>query len=240
MNEEGKAEPGGPATGGVGPRYFAAFLDLRGRPALVVGGGAVAARKVETLRQSGARVTVVSPELHPDLAALARQQAIIWEPRGYRPGDCHGMALVIAATDGAGTNSQVAREAQSNGIWVNVVDCPQESSFIVPAVVHRGSLSLAVSTGGASPALAARLRRRLEEQFGPEWEGYLEFLRAARRAVLAAVPDGAQRARILRGLAEADLLDAVARRDEAVIRQAVESIGGAPVWAELQKEHLWR
>ncbi len=142
--------------------YYPAFLDLSGRLCLVVGGGTVAQRKAEALLEAGALVTVVSPRLTKGLKALAEDGAISAMVRRYRRGDLRQAVLVVAATNNPTVNQSVAADASRRGILVNVVDEPALCSFIVPAVVKRGDLVLAISTGGKSPAVAKRLRRDLE------------------------------------------------------------------------------
>ncbi len=195
--------------------YYPAFLDLRGRLVLVVGGGQVAARKVSSLLAAGARVRLVAPHLGDECAELARRPEVEHLPRGFQPRDLQGVWLAVSATDRPEVNRAVARAAEAEGVFVNVVDVPELCSFIVPAVVRRGELALAVSTGGAAPAVARRLRRRLEEEFGPAWEPYLRLLRALRRRLLAEVDDPAARRERFHALAESELRERVAEGDAA-------------------------
>ncbi len=146
--------------------YIPIFLDVTGRECVVVGGGEVAARKVESILEAGARVTVVSPHLSPILESLAASGSVTHLARNYQRGDIRGCVLVYAATDDPKLHRELAAEARALGIPVNVVDVPELCTFIAPAVVKRGELQIAISTGGASPAFAARLRRTLEDQFG--------------------------------------------------------------------------
>jgi precorrin-2 dehydrogenase/sirohydrochlorin ferrochelatase len=141
---------------------FAIFLKLDGRPCLVAGGGAIAEGKIASLLRSGARVTVVSPELTPALLQHAHRDEIRWESRGFQVGDLDGIFLVVAATSSCETNALVYREADRRGILCNAVDQPQECHFYYPAVVDRGALQIAISTTGLSPSLAQRLRKELE------------------------------------------------------------------------------
>ncbi len=143
-------------------KYFPLFMNLRGRACLVVGGGGVAARKVALLLRAGARVTVLSPEVHDEIRQWVEQGRLQWERRGWRPGDTQPYRLVIAATDDQPLNRQVAEEAEAAGILVNVVDQPELCSFIMPSIIDRDPVQVAVSTGGASPVLARLLRGRLE------------------------------------------------------------------------------
>jgi precorrin-2 dehydrogenase len=185
--------------------YLPIFVGVGGRPCLVAGGGEVAARRAVELLDAGAAVTVVSPQLGPALAALARAGRITHLARVYHHGDLRGFALVYAATGDAEVHRELAAEARELGIPLNVTDAPELCSFIAPAVVRRGALQIAISTGGASPATAARLRRELETQFGAEYAATLEVLRAARHRLRRCEPDPAARATRLRALAESDL-----------------------------------
>ena len=156
------------------------FLKLESEPCLVVGGGTVAARKVRGLLAAEAQVTVVSPETAAELASLARAGKIAWRQRPFAAGDLAGFRLAIAATNSKAVNAQVYEEAMRLGIPVNAVDDPQHSSFFVPSVVRRGLLTLAISTSGAVPYLARRLREHLETRFYPELAQEVEELRAVR------------------------------------------------------------
>jgi precorrin-2 dehydrogenase/sirohydrochlorin ferrochelatase len=150
---------------------------------VVVGGGAVAARKARKLFQARAEVVVVSPEILPELEDMS----VVVHERRYEYGDLEGADLAFAATDSREVNAAVAREAKARGILINVADRPTEGDFAVPSTLRRGGLQVAVSTGGASPTLARRIRNELEEVFGPEWVGVVEELEAVRRS--GEVPD---------------------------------------------------
>src|SRR5271168_2515580 len=160
---------------------FPMFLRLEDRDALVVGAGNVAEPKVESLLRSGARVRVVAPKANRQVAGWARAGRVVWERREFRPADMDGAFLVIAATSSPELHAQILRLARSRRVLCNVVDDPERCDFFYPAVVRRGSLQIAVSTGGASPALAQRLRKELEKQFSPEYEMWVEHLHAARQ-----------------------------------------------------------
>ena len=176
---------------------FPLFVDLRGRRVLVVGGGAGARRKVEALREAGARVRVGAPALEPTLAAWAAQGAIEHAPGRFAPSWLDGAWLVIAATDSPAINRAVAAAAEARRLWVNVVDDVDISAFHVPARVRRGPLQVAVSSGGAAPMLARSLRERLERELDPTL-GELAALLARHRARLrAAFPDTRARRRFL-------------------------------------------
>lgn len=151
------------------PDYFPAFLDLRGRRCLVVGGGEIGERKTHALLDCGARVTIVSPSVTTRLAALAASGRLVHRARPFRRSDPRGCALAVAATGDPRVDRMVAAAARRWRALVNVVDRPQHCDFIVPAVLRRGELQIAVSTGGRSPAIAREIRRRLERFFGPEY-----------------------------------------------------------------------
>ncbi len=143
-------------------KFLPIFLDLRDRDCLVVGGGAVAARKVAMLQDAGARVTVVSPELKPSVAKRMENGGIRHQARNFEDGDIEDVALVIAGTDDEAVNRHIAELAKARNIPVNVVDQPEQGNFIVPSLINRDPIQVAVSTGGASPVLARLLRARLE------------------------------------------------------------------------------
>jgi precorrin-2 dehydrogenase/sirohydrochlorin ferrochelatase len=149
--------------------------------------------------------------------AIVDKRLVTHLARNYQRGDIHGCVLVYAATDDPKLHRELAAEARALGIPVNVVDVPQLCTFIAPAVVKRGDLQIAISTGGASPAFAARLRRNLEDQFGDEYARTLEVLRAARRRLHASEIDPAVRMRRLKDLANSALPDAIAARDADAI-----------------------
>jgi precorrin-2 dehydrogenase / sirohydrochlorin ferrochelatase len=197
--------------------YIPIFLDVTGRQCLVAGGGEVAARKVESLLEAGARVTVVSPRVSPPLESLIARGLVTHIARDYERGDIRGCALAYAATDDPKLHRELAVEARALGIPINIADVPELCTFIAPAVVHRGELQIAISTGGASPAFAARLRRELEDQFGTEYALTLEVLRAARRRLHAEEIEPAERRRRLKGLANSALRDAIAAGDAAAV-----------------------
>ena len=185
------------------PGLYPLYVDLSGRAVLVVGGGPVAARKVAGLLAGGARVTVVAPDICDELEALAGREEVTVERRPYAAEDVDGQWLVIAATRRADVNRAVFEQAERARVFCNVVDDPDLCTCHVPAVVRRGMLQLAISTGGASPALAAHLRRRLEAEFGPAWGDLLEALLELRRHYRAKYPDdAATRSRLLKEFVE--------------------------------------
>jgi siroheme synthase-like protein len=191
-------------------------LELANQECLVIGGGEIAERKADALLQAGARVTVVSPELTPNLEALARAGFVRWLPREYREGDLAGFVLAMAATDCEPVNRRVSAEARSRKIPVNVCDRPELCSFIVPAVVRQGDLILAVFTGGQSPMLARQIREQLAGQFGPEYAELLELLGGLRSRLKREIPDQGRRMEVYRRLVYSEALNLLrqGRRDQ--------------------------
>lgn len=174
--------------------YFPAFLDLRGRRCLVVGGGPVGERKAHELWAAGAAVTIVSLDLTPGLDRLVTAGAAIHHRRLFRRRDARGCAVVIAATGRADVDEAVAAAARRHRALVNVVDRAERCDFIVPSVLRRGNLQVAVSTGGRSPALAREIRRALEPLFDDAGAEVIERLGAARRRAREAVAPSARAA----------------------------------------------
>ena len=162
---------------------FPVMLDLEGRECLVVGAGVVAARKVAGLLDAGARVTVVSPVLAPAVLDIARDGRLRWWPREYAKGDVTGFALVMVATDDEAVNALVAAEARERSIWVNCADDPARCDFILPSVLRRGPLTVAVSTGGASPTVAHMVREELELVLPSDYGALTEVVADVRRAL---------------------------------------------------------
>ena len=186
------------------PALFQMFVKLAGHSCLVVGGGLVAASKVESLLHAGANVTVVSPKLNSRLDELRVEGQLAWIPRRFEPCDANGAFLVIAATSDNIVNELVFREAERRGILCNAVDQPPLCNFYFPAVVRRGALQIAISTAGLSPSLAARLRAEFEKEFGPEYETWLTWLGTVREALMQRKLDFATRKRLLAYLARRD------------------------------------
>jgi precorrin-2 dehydrogenase/sirohydrochlorin ferrochelatase len=175
------------------PNYYPIYLNLENKRCLVVGGGEVAERKVLTLLEYAARVVVISPQLTPKLRELADEQQISWLERPYQEGDAQEAFLLVGATDDLKLHRQLKTEAEKYNLLVNIVDVPEYCNFIVPSIVKRGDLCISISTGGKSPALAKKIRRQLEQQFGPEYAEFLELMGNWRQDVLQKVPDIKQR-----------------------------------------------
>jgi precorrin-2 dehydrogenase/sirohydrochlorin ferrochelatase len=165
--------------------FYPVFLDLDRRRCLVVGGGLIAERRVLSLLEAGASVTIVSPALTPALADLAAAGRIRHLARAYEAGDLAAAALAFVAVDDATVTPAVAREAQARGVWLNAADDPTHCSFYLPGVVRRGVLTVAVGSGGASPAVTRALREHLDGVLGPEWATLGELAASARRDLRA-------------------------------------------------------
>lgn len=165
--------------------YYPIFIDVRDQPCLVVGGGAVGTRKAATLLECGARITVVDPSPAKRLRQLAGPDQLRLIRRPYAASDLQDVVLVFAATDDNDLNRRIGRDARQRGLLCNVATHPEIGSFILPAVMRRGDLTVAISTQGGSPALAKRLRQQLEEQFGDEYAVFLHLMKAVRKRLLA-------------------------------------------------------
>jgi len=190
-------------------KYYPAYLDLRERPCLVIGGGAVAERKALALLEAGAVVTIISPMLTSKLHELSDSGKITYLQKQYEDQDLSGAFLVIAATDSAEVNTLVASACRKKQVLVNVAVPPEVSSFIVPSVVERGDLLIAISTSGASPALSRKIRQDIEQRYGTEYEVLLEKLSAIRKRVLEEIPDKSRRRQVFQAIVDSDVIDLI-------------------------------
>jgi precorrin-2 dehydrogenase/sirohydrochlorin ferrochelatase len=189
--------------------YYPAFLSLRHRLVVIIGGGAVAERRVRGMVKYQADILVVSPEITPRLEELEEECAITVEHRGYVRGDLQGAAVVISATHDAEVDRAVFEEAEERGCLVNVTDDPGLCNFIAPSVIHRGPFQIAISTAGAAPFVAKRVRKQLAEEFGDEWDEYITLLGQVRTLVSARVQDPAERTRMFEAMADSGLIDRI-------------------------------
>ncbi len=187
--------------------YYPLFIELDGKRCVVVGGGGVAERKVMGLLSAGAQVTVISPRITRGLKTLVKNRAIHHIQRGFRGQDLDGVFLVIGATSSKDTNLSVQREASRRGILVNIVDSPEGSNFIVPGVVRRGRLVVAVSTSGMCPLLTATLRRRIEEMIPEGYGEFVELLGSIRQKLLKEGIKRGKKDKIIRNLIDSPLLE---------------------------------
>jgi precorrin-2 dehydrogenase/sirohydrochlorin ferrochelatase len=209
----GPSRPAGP-----GKRFYPIFVDLEGRRCLVVGGGPAAADRVGRLLEHGATVRLVAPTLCPPLAALVAAGLVAeHRPRAYRRGDLDGCLLAVVAVGDAAVEGAVWADADARDLLVNTVDVPARCGFIVPSVARRGELAVAVSTGGASPAVAIHLRRRFERMLERGWEPLVALLRDLRPALVERHPDLGRRRDAVERLLATDIVERLAAGDEAAV-----------------------
>ena len=206
------------------PLYIAC-LRLGGRNCLVVGGGDIGLEKVEGLLACSGDVTVVAPDAVPELEAYASEGSISWERRPYEPGDLEGKFMAIAATNVSETNIAVYEDAERRAMLVNVVDVPPLCNFILPAIVRTGPLAIAISTAGASPALAKRLKREIGEQYGEPYARLAELLNEARGWAKGSLPTYQDRKEFFEGIVngEPDPVELLRSGDEQAVQDLIAS-----------------
>ncbi|WP_251554511.1 precorrin-2 dehydrogenase/sirohydrochlorin ferrochelatase family protein [Neobacillus muris] len=196
--------------------YYPIMLRLEGKRVVVVGGGKVAERKVKGMLETDAQITLISPEAGAFIQVLAGEGKIVWHQRAFEPADVEGAVLIFAAANDRKVN-QLIKAAAGEHQWVNVADDPEGSDFHVPARIERGRLNIAISTGGASPSLARRIREQLEQQFAPSYGDYLEFLFIKRQWILSHVEDELLKNKLLAAITDPKFLDCPDR--EAAFQQ---------------------
>jgi precorrin-2 dehydrogenase/sirohydrochlorin ferrochelatase len=203
--------------------FYIACLRLEGRRCLVVGGGEVGLEKVEGLLACGADVTLVAPTAVAGLEELAREGSIRWEQRAYEPADLEGSFLAIASTDDTDVNIRVYEEAEARAMLVNVVDVPPLCNFILPAIVRTGPLAIAISTAGASPALAKRMKREIAEAYGEPYARLAVILNDARGWAKATLPTYQDRKAFFEGIVngDPDPVELLRDGDERAVRDLV-------------------
>jgi siroheme synthase-like protein len=199
--------------------YYPIFIDIEDRDVLIVGGGNVCARKAETMLRYGARVTVVSPELTAEIEGWVGEGRVAVRRKEYEEGDLDGASMVIASTDSPCVNGRVARDCRRRRIPVNVVDVTHLCEFIVPAIVEQGSVQVAVSTGGRSPALARTLKEELQRFVGPEYAEVNDLLGTLRKSAKEILPTDVDRKRFFDGIIALGILSMLreGRRGEAYL-----------------------
>jgi siroheme synthase-like protein len=204
------------------PLYIACLI-LKDRRCLVVGGGEIGLEKVEGLLACGADVTLVSPEAVPALASYAEEGSIRWERRAYRASDLEGKLLVVAATGTTEVNIAVHGDAERRQMLVNVVDVPPLCNFILPAIVRTGPLAIAISTSGASPALAKRLKREIAETFGEPYSRLAVILNEERGWAKSTLPTYQDRKEFFESIVngEPDPVELLRSGDEGAVRELV-------------------
>lgn len=204
-------------------KHYPIALDLINKSVLVVGGGSVAERKVKSLLQAGANVTVVSPKLTSKLQELVDSDLISCEKRNYQTTDIENKFLVIGATDISAVNRKVAEDGSARNLLINIVDQPELSNFNVTAAVRRGALCLSVSTDGKSPALSRKIRKELQEKYGSEYGEFLELMGQLRKEVIEKIAKEEKRKQIFRELAYSEAINYMKNED---YKQAEEIING--------------
>ena len=199
--------------------FYIACLKLRGRKCLVVGGGEIGLEKVEGLLACDGDVTLVAPEAGPELTQLALEGSIRWERRDYRPEDLEGTFMVIACTDNTDTNIGIYEDAERRAMLVNVVDVPPLCNFILPAIVRTGPLAIAISTAGASPALAKRIKREIAAEYGEPYARLAVILNDARGWAKATLPTYQDRKAFFEGIVngEPDPIELLRAGDEPAV-----------------------
>lgn len=189
--------------------YPICLINLENKKSVVVGGGRIALRKTQGLMQAGASITIISPQVVPELRTLAESKSIVWLPRKYKEGDLEEAFLVIAATNDLDVNHEIWREATKKECLINVVDDPKHSNFILPAVVKRGEIQVSISTGGSSPALARRLREDLEKVITPEYQILAEILAELRPELILMTQPGEPRLQMALALVDSPILEII-------------------------------
>ena len=190
-------------------KYYPVHLDIQNRNCLVVGGGGVGTRKVKTLLDCGARVTLVSPKVSPQLRDLAASGDIILKERSYQSDDLSNMFLVIGATDDEKLNKQISSDANRLNTLCNIADRPEVCNFILPSIVHRDDLVITISTSGQSPAMAKKLRKSLENQFGKEYGMLLRLMGAIRKKLLQQAHEPEAHKPLFEQLINSDLIEMI-------------------------------
>jgi precorrin-2 dehydrogenase/sirohydrochlorin ferrochelatase len=192
-------------------KLFPMFLKLSSRACLVVGAGTIAEAKIAGLLETGAKIRVVAPEATAQVRSWAQSKAIEWHQRSFQPRDLEGIFLVVAATSSTELHERIFELASQLRVLSNIVDVPPLCDFYYPSVVQRGALQIAVSTAGLSPALAQRLRKQLETEFGPEYEEWLAQLGEAREKLHSTDMDPDRRKRLLHEIASEEAFQAFLR-----------------------------
>jgi len=187
--------------------YYPIYLDIEDRNVVIIGGGNVCARKAETMMKYGARVTVVSPELTDEIEQWGREGCLTIRRKPYDAADLDGANIVIASTDHQDVNEQIAADCRARRIPVNVVDVTPLCEFIVPAIIEKGSIQIAVSTGGKSPALARTLKEDLQRAIGPEYAEVNDVLGSLRDGAKSVLPTDVDRKRFFDGIIASGVLE---------------------------------
>lgn len=201
--------------------YYPVSLDLRGKKCLVVGGGRVALRKINSLLECGARVTLISRQLLPELADLVEEKLLEYQEKDFQEEDLTNVFLVIAATSHGEVNEEIGKLALDLGKLVNVVDNPECSNFIVPSTYRQGLLSISISTSGASPALAAKISRDLAKSYGKEYAQFLAILQEMRSEIIKRFATQKERKEVFTRLVNSDILDLIREGKQEKVKERI-------------------
>jgi precorrin-2 dehydrogenase/sirohydrochlorin ferrochelatase len=207
-------------------KYYPVNLDMTNKRCVVVGGGDIAERKVERLLECGAQVTVVSKSLTPVLKARKKTGQMDHIDRDYEDQALDGAFMVIGATNRNDVNERISKDAMTRGLLVNIVDDPDRCNFILPSLVQQGDLSIAISTGGKSPALAKKLRKELEKQYGPEYQTLLVIMGILRKRILAGDQRAADNKVVFEDLVHSDILQAIREKDRGRVNTIIHDLTG--------------
>jgi len=206
--------------------YYPIYVELHEQPCIVIGGGKIAEGKVEGLLTAGAQVTIISPSLTSHLHTLVEQNKVAYISRIYQHGDLAGAFMVICATNQTEINHQVWQEASTNRQLVNVVDDTPRCNFIAPAILRKGDLNIAISTGGKAPALAVRLKERLQKEIGPQYERFLELSGQLREPLARNIPDFETRKKLWYELVDSDILELLSQDNEPAALDLISQVVG--------------
>jgi precorrin-2 dehydrogenase / sirohydrochlorin ferrochelatase len=204
--------------------YYPAMLNLENRRVLFVGGGWETAHKVRGLLEAGARVTLLSPHDHPELEDFALEGRLVWERRVFNTGEVKGYWLVMSHTPNKADNAAIYAEAEALGVLCNSVDDPERCSFILPSVLRRGDLVISVSTSGTAPALGVRIKQRLAQMYGAEYERFLEVLREKRPRITSSFANFDTRKALWYDLIDSPALEFVAQEKPEEARAVLEGV----------------
>jgi siroheme synthase-like protein len=204
--------------------FYPVYLNLKGKRVVVIGGSEVAERKIESLLDSGASVLVISPEVTARIASLSEQKQIEIRNRRYVQGDCSGAVLIFSATGDPEISRAVYQEATALGVFINTADQPEQCSFIMPAVIRRGNISVAISTNGTSPALAARLRQKVSGVIGPEYARLAELLSRIRPEIRRKVRGEEQRKALHYRIIDSDIISLLKQDDSTPAEELLKEI----------------
>jgi len=217
-------------------RYYPIYLDIRNRNCLVVGGGSVGTRKVMTLLDCSATITVVSPVVTNELRELANNNAITLTKRPFQVSDLKGNILVIGVTDDQELNLQIHAEAERLGMLCNIADHPEACNFILPSIMRRGDLSIAISTSGNSPAFAKKLRKDFEKQFGNEYADFLKLMGFVRKKLLAQNNEPECHKKVFEQLISTRIVEMIKNHDgQDINKTLLEILGKGYVYEELMQ-----